>query len=119
MCDADQPKWVTYESFFDYEKGEGAYEVNATIHVCEDFAKELYGADINERSEKYDDCELMIYSSPPDYLDTTDGGAGEPIGALEIDPQIMPTMQSFAFETAEDFFNSEMIKPPFWREDFG
>ena len=115
-CYADQPKYTTYEEFDDYAEGEGTFALTATLHVCEEFAKELYGADIDEPSTKYDNCAMFIYDWP-EVAEGVDPAVYDDV--IEVGPQILPLKPSFKFANAAEFMNSDHLKPPYWRVDNG
>ena len=66
--------------------------MNATIYVCEDFAKKLYGAEIDTHSDYYDNCEMHLYDDPSNY--DYSGGQGIELD-IEVAPMILPFRPSF------------------------
>ena len=69
---------------------------------------------MDEKSTYYDECEMNLYDEPDAYIAEN----GDELG-VEYEFQIIPAKPSFKFENAEEFFNSENLKPPYWRGDNG
>ena len=112
QCRPESSRFVTYESFDDYN--DGGYSVTATAYVCENFVKRLFNIeDISKPVTNLDDCTLNLYDAPEVF--NNDGTEFDG----DMDPFQVPRFPSMQHKDAEALLNDEVIKPGYWNSDRG
>ena len=119
-CLPSQPRMTKVTA---YDDGDNANQTSGEMYLCEDFAKELYGEELDKPSTKYDDYGIWMEANTEGSFELWGDGEKAEEWQFQTDVEIIedlkPIIPSMYFKDANDFFSYDQFRPPWMRGDDG